>query len=49
MVHELCHLKHMNHSADFYREVRRVMPDYDRRMRWLKEHGAVLLRRLPAE
>ena len=49
VVHELCHLKHMNHSADFYREVRRVMPDYDRRMRWLKEHGAVLLRRLPAE
>ena len=46
VVHELCHVKHMNHSADFYREVRRVLPDYDRRMRWLKEHGAALLRRM---
>ena len=46
VVHELCHRKHMNHSADFYREVRRVLPDYDRRMRWLKENGAVLLRRM---
>ena len=46
VVHELCHLKHMNHSSDFYREVRRVLPDYDRRMRWLKENGAVLLRRM---
>lgn len=49
VVHELCHRKHMNHSADFYREVRRILPDYDRRMRWLKENGAVLLRRMETE
>ena len=47
VVHELCHRKHMNHSAAFYREVRRVLPDYDRRMQWLRENGATLLRRMP--
>jgi len=46
VVHELCHIRHMNHSAEFYREVRRVMPDYDRRMRWLRQHGAALMRRM---
>lgn len=49
VVHELCHIKHMNHSAEFYREVRRVMPDYDRRIAWLRQHGAALLRRMETE
>ena len=43
VVHELCHRKQMNHSPAFYREVYRVMPDYDRWHNWLKEHGAALL------
>ena len=46
IVHELCHLKHMNHSAAFYDEVLRVLPDYRERDRWLKENGPVLLARL---
>ena len=46
VVHELCHRKHMDHSAVFYAEVRRVFPDYDRCDRWLKEHGGAYLRRL---
>lgn len=46
VVHELCHRKEMNHSERFYREVYRVMPDYDRWHRWLKEHGAELLARM---
>lgn len=46
VVHELCHRKHMDHSEKFYAEVLRVMPDYHERNRWLKEHGAELMRRM---
>lgn len=42
VVHELCHLIHMNHSREFWRQVERIMPDYDRYRRWLKEHGQQL-------
>ncbi len=31
MVHELCHLHHLNHSAAFWAEVARIMPDYRER------------------
>lgn len=47
VVHELCHLKEMNHSARFYEEVYRFYPDYDRQNKWLKENGPLLLGRLP--
>ena len=46
IVHELCHRLEMNHSARFYEAVYRVFPDYDRCQKWLKEHGALLLRRM---
>lgn len=36
IVHELAHLKHMNHSAAFYRLVQRYLPDYKERIRLLK-------------
>lgn len=47
VVHELCHRKHMNHSADFYAEVLRVLPDYKKQNAWLKENGKFLLAKLP--
>ena len=47
VVHELCHLKEMNHSRAFYENVYRYCPEYDRCSRWLKEHGAELLAKLP--
>ncbi len=47
VVHELCHLKEMNHSARFYQEISRVFPGYDACHAWLKRHGAALLARMP--
>ena len=46
IVHELCHLKEMNHSDRFYREVLKVYPDYWRWDRWLKENGELIMMRL---
>ncbi len=43
IVHELCHRKHMNHSKEFYNEVYRVFPEYDKWNNWLKENGALLI------
>lgn len=42
VVHELCHLTHMNHSRDFWNLVASVMPDYKQYKTWLKEHGQEL-------
>lgn len=46
VVHELCHRKEMNHSARFWTEVERILPDYKEHRRWLKEHGQTLIGRL---
>ena len=47
VIHELCHRKHLNHSADFWAEVERYCPDYRIHRKWLKDNGAVLIARLP--
>lgn len=39
VVHELCHLTHMNHSAAFWEMVASILPDYKEHRKWLKEHG----------
>ena len=42
VVHELCHLTHMNHSKDFWNMVEHIMPDYRIYKQWLREHGQEL-------
>lgn len=43
VVHELCHLKEMNHSTRFWKEVEKILPDYKVQKKWLKEHGGELI------
>ena len=46
VVHELCHRKELNHSAQFWYEVERVLSDYKIRRKWLKENGTRLIAKL---
>ena len=36
VVHELCHILQHNHSAEFYKEVEKILPDYKERERLLR-------------
>lgn len=36
VVHELCHLKEMNHSKAFWALVEEILPDYKKRRKWLR-------------
>ena len=36
VVHELAHLRHHNHSAAFYREIEKILPDYRDRIAVLR-------------
>lgn len=47
VIHELCHRKHMNHSAAFWAEVERVCPDFRSQKQWLRDQGSALIARLP--
>ncbi|HTR44007.1 MAG TPA: SprT family zinc-dependent metalloprotease [Pseudomonadales bacterium] len=42
ILHELMHLRQMNHSARFWTEVERVCPDYKKAKLWLKENPGLL-------
>lgn len=42
VVHELCHLRHRDHSDAFWNEVDKVIPRYRERKDWLRLNGASL-------
>ena len=46
VVHELCHLKELNHSPRFWHEVENVLPRYMVQRKWLKAKGGVIVGRL---
>lgn len=43
VVHELCHLIHMNHSKDFWNAVGSIIPNYKESRKWLRDHGEKLM------
>lgn len=42
IVHELAHIRHLNHSRAFWQEVVSIMPDFKERKRWLLKNGSRL-------
>lgn len=42
ILHELMHLRQMNHSRKFWQEVESVCPDFRVAEQWLKTHGRAL-------
>lgn len=44
VIHELCHIKHKNHSATFWNFVAQLMPDYRTQRKWLKHNGHILFK-----
>ena len=42
VVHELCHIIHMNHERSFWRKVGSILPDYKKRQEYLQRYGATM-------
>jgi predicted metal-dependent hydrolase len=42
VVHELCHLRELNHSPSFWAQVESILPGYKSCRKWLKDNGAKL-------
>jgi predicted metal-dependent hydrolase len=43
ILHELMHLRELNHSSRFWAQVAQVCPDYEERERWLRKHSDAIL------
>lgn len=42
VVHELCHLVHLDHSKEFWKLASNILPDYRKSRNWLKLNGGRL-------
>lgn len=47
VIHELCHLQHLNHSKEFWQLVARYFPNYMQAKQWIKTNQSSLLWQLP--
>lgn len=43
IIHELCHIKHLNHSNDFWKTVEKYMANYKLQKKWLKTNSSKLI------
>jgi predicted metal-dependent hydrolase len=42
IIHELMHLRRLDHSSHYWRLVAEAYPNYDAARKWLREHGPSL-------
>ena len=42
VIHELCHIHHMNHDRSFWRRVGSIMPDYKEKEAYLARNGHLM-------
>jgi predicted metal-dependent hydrolase len=42
LIHELMHLRRLDHSRHFWRLVKHACPDYEQSRRWLRDHRHLL-------
>lgn len=42
VIHELCHLVHMNHSKEYWKLVKSVIPDYELKKNWLNNNVYII-------
>ncbi len=42
VVHELVHISQPDHSRKFWNKVKEILPDYERRRKWLRENERLL-------
>ncbi len=47
IIHELCHLRHLNHSKDFWQLVAIYFPSFKEAKMWVKDNQAALIWRQP--
>lgn len=43
VVHELCHILHMNHERSFWRKVGSILPDYKKTQESMGKYGALMI------
>lgn len=48
IIHELCHLQHLNHSKEFWQLVSQHFPNYIEAKQWVKTNQSALLWRQPS-